>query len=131
MVGRECARILAACDSVDCWPSCTPSVLLPKCVASVLDLPPAESGTNMKKKPADTPRVRRPARVAEDELLPEYSLRGSQPSPYAARLRDAVIAVTLDPDVAVAFPDSRSVNRALRTLLAAKPRHTTGARKTR
>lgn len=97
----------------------------------MLDLPPAESGTNMKKKPADTPRARRPARVAEDDILPEYSLRGSQPSPYAARLHDAVIAVTLDPDVAVAFPDSRSVNRALRTLLVTKPKHAAGARKAR
>ena len=32
-----------------------------------------------------------------------------------------VIAVTLDPDVAVVFPDSRSVNRALRSLIAAGP----------
>ncbi len=97
----------------------------------MLDPPPAENGKNMKKKPADAPRARRPARVAEDELLPEYSLRGSQPSPYAARLRNAVIAVTLDPDVAVAFPDSRSVNRALRTLLAAKPKRAAGSGKTR
>jgi len=76
----------------------------------------------MKKKPADAPRARRPARVAEDEILPEYSLRGSKPSPYAERMRDAVIAVTLDPDVAVVFPDSRAVNRALRSLIAAEPR---------
>lgn len=74
----------------------------------------------MKKKPAESPRRRRPARVAEDEILPEYSLRGSKPSPYARRLRDAVIAVTLDPDVAAAFPDSRAVNRALRTLISTR-----------
>ena len=94
----------------------------------MLDLPPAASGTNMKKKPADAPRARRPARVAEDDILPEYSLRGAKPSPYAARLRNAVIAVTLDPDVAVAFPDSRAVNRALRTLLAADPKRSAGTR---
>lgn len=71
----------------------------------------------MKKRTADSPRPRRTARVAEDEILPEYSLRGSKPSPYAARLRSAVIAVTLDPDVAAVFPDSRAVNRALRALI--------------
>jgi hypothetical protein len=76
----------------------------------------------MKKRSADSLRARHPARVAEDEILPEYSLRGAKPSPYAARLRNAVIAVTLDPDVAAAFPDSRAVNRALRSLLAAKPK---------
>ena len=76
----------------------------------------------MKKRSADSLRARRPTRVAEDEILPEYSLRGAKPSPYAARLRNAVIAVTLDPDVAAAFPDSRAVNRALRSLLAAKPK---------
>lgn len=86
------------------------------------DLPPAASGTNMKKKPAESTPVRRLARVAEDEILPEYSLRGSKRSPYTARLRGAVIAVTLDPDVAAAFPNSRSVNRALRALIDIVPK---------
>lgn len=86
------------------------------------DLPPAANGTNMKKKPVEPTPVRRRARVAEDEILPEYSLRGSKRSPYTARLRGAVIAVTLDPDVAAAFPDSRSVNRALRALIAVAPK---------
>lgn len=76
----------------------------------------------MKKQSADASGTRRPARIAEDEILPEYSLRGAKPSAYAARLRNAVIAVTLDADVAAAFPDSRAVNRALRGLLAAKPK---------
>jgi hypothetical protein len=74
----------------------------------------------MKKNLTESSRSRRPARVSEDEILPEYSLRGSRRSPYAARLRGAVIAVTLDPDVAAAFPDSRSVNRALRALITGK-----------
>lgn len=76
----------------------------------------------MKKKPVEATPVRRLARVAEDDILPEYSLRGSRRSPYTARLRGAVIAVMLDPDVAAAFPDSRSVNRALRALIVVAPK---------
>jgi hypothetical protein len=74
------------------------------------------------KKRSESARSRRPARVAENEILPEYSLRGAKANPYAARLKGAVIAVTLDPDVAEAFPNSRAVNRALRALITAKPK---------
>jgi len=57
-----------------------------------------------------------PAVVAEDEVLAEYDFRGARRNPYAARFRAGVTMVALDPDVAKAFPDSASVNDALRTL---------------
>ena len=58
-----------------------------------------------------------------DDMLPEYELDWSKakPNPYAARLKDTV-AVVLAPDVARAFPNSESVNTALRSVLAAVPR---------
>ena len=40
---------------------------------------------------------------------------------YAARFRTGTNLILLEPDVAKAFPDSRAVNRALRTLLNAVP----------
>ncbi len=58
--------------------------------------------------------------MPEDELRSEYRredfgvmVRGK----YAERAREASNLVVLDPDVAEAFPDSRTVNEALRRLL--------------
>jgi hypothetical protein len=54
--------------------------------------------------------------IPDDEILPEYSLKGGVRGKYAARYaRDATV-VLLDPDVAEVFPDAESVNRALRAL---------------
>jgi hypothetical protein len=54
--------------------------------------------------------------VQDDEILPEYSLKGGIRGKYADRYsRDATV-VLLDPDVAEVFPDAESVNRALRAL---------------
>ena len=41
----------------------------------------------------------------------------SRPNRFAARMKDGVMAVVLDPDVASAFPTPASVNAALRSLL--------------
>ena len=63
----------------------------------------------------------------------QYDLDWSRakPNPYAARLKDTV-AVILDPDVAAVFPTSESVNRLLRSVIAAVPRRArTVARRTR
>ncbi len=87
--------------------------------SSTLASSPAANGLSMKKKPTEALSQRRP-RISEDEILPQYSLRGSRRSAYAARLQGAVIAVTLEPDVAAAFPNSRAVNSALRKLIAAR-----------
>ncbi|HKV08223.1 MAG TPA: hypothetical protein VJ725_08805 [Thermoanaerobaculia bacterium] len=56
----------------------------------------------------------------EDELLPEYDLstlkRGVQ-GKYAERYKQGTNLVLLEPDVAKAFPDDKSVNEALRLLM--------------
>jgi len=51
----------------------------------------------------------------------EYDFRGGVRGKYAARVRNGSNVVVLDADVAAAFPSSRAVNRALRTLLHAMP----------
>lgn len=52
--------------------------------------------------------------IPEDEILPEYSLKGAVRGKYAARYAEGTNVVLLDPDVAEMFPDSESVNQALR-----------------
>jgi hypothetical protein len=52
-----------------------------------------------------------------DEIGTEYDLTKSRPNPYTARLAEGTNLVRLDPDVAKVFPDSESVNRALRALV--------------
>ena len=56
-----------------------------------------------------------------DELRDEYDftpedLRRGARGKYAARYAEGTNVVLLDPDVAEVFPDSASVNRALRAL---------------
>jgi hypothetical protein len=60
----------------------------------------------MKKKP-DT-RV--------EDIREEYDFTGGERGKYAARYAEGSNVVVLDPDVAAAFPDSESVNRALRKI---------------
>lgn len=52
-------------------------------------------------------------------MRPEYDMRGGVRGKYAGRFKRNVVMVTLDPDVAAAFPDADSVNQALRVLLKA------------
>lgn len=57
-----------------------------------------------------------------DELLPEYDftveqLRAGVRGKYAERYAAGTNIVKLDPDVAKVFPDSESVNEALRALI--------------
>lgn len=54
--------------------------------------------------------------IPDDEILPEYSLKGGVRGKYADRYRQDATVVLLDPDVAEVFPDAESVNRALRAL---------------
>ncbi len=58
----------------------------------------------------------------------EYDFRGGIRGRYAARFRNGVNVVVLDPDVAEAFGSSEAVNRALRALLDVTPRRTRGRR---
>jgi len=53
-----------------------------------------------------------------DEMRPEYDFSGGVRGKYAQRYRQGTNIVVLDPEVAAVFPDSTSVNDALRALLA-------------
>ena len=59
--------------------------------------------------------------MMNDDLREEYTLEdfpnGLERGRYAARIKEGSNIVRLDPDVAEAFPDSQSVNEALRSLL--------------
>ncbi len=60
------------------------------------------------------------ANKTSDELRPEYdlaSLQGRVRGKYYARATAGTTMVLLEPDVAEAFADGPSVNRALRTFL--------------
>lgn len=66
----------------------------------------------------------------EDELRPEYDLstlkRGVQ-GKYAERYKQGTNLVLLEPDVAKAFPDDKSVNEALRLLMEIARRKVTAS----
>ena len=53
----------------------------------------------------------------DEEMLPEYDFSGGIRGKYISRLAEGSNLIVLDPDVMKAFPDSESVNRALRLLL--------------
>jgi hypothetical protein len=50
------------------------------------------------------------------DMLPEYDFSGGVRGKYTERYRQGTNLVLLDPDVAATFPDSASVNNALRLL---------------
>ncbi len=59
-------------------------------------------------------------REPEDDLRPEYDLaklKGGMRGKYAKRFQQGTNLVLLSPDVARYFPDERSVNAALRSLV--------------
>ena len=58
----------------------------------------------------------------DPEMLAEYDFRGGRRGVYAARYAEGTNLVALAPDVAAVFPDSESVNEALRTLVRAARR---------
>ena len=53
----------------------------------------------------------------DDDLEAEYDFSGAARGKYYQRYQEGTNVVLLDPDVAQAFKDSESVNRALRLLL--------------
>jgi hypothetical protein len=58
--------------------------------------------------------------MEEDELRPEYNLsqlKGRVRGKYVERYRAGTNLVLLEPDVAAAFPDAKTVNEALRLLI--------------
>ena len=58
-------------------------------------------------------------RIDEDEMRPEYDLRGGTRGKYYKEYMQGTNVVLLDPDVAAVFRDSESVNRALRVIIKA------------
>ena len=65
---------------------------------------------------------------SRDEMRPEYDFSGGVRGKYVDRYRKGTNVVLLDPEVAAAFPDSTSVNDALRALLAIAKRTETRKR---
>jgi hypothetical protein len=55
--------------------------------------------------------------VADDELRPEYDLRGLRVRKMGRSRKSFGGVVRLEPDVAELFPDAESVNEALRFLI--------------
>lgn len=53
----------------------------------------------------------------EDEMRPEYDLRGGVRGKYFKEYQAATNVVVLDPDVATVFQNSEKVNRVLRLLI--------------
>lgn len=56
-----------------------------------------------------------------DTMRAEYDFSAGVRNKYAARFRQGVNVVVLDPDVAAAFRTSEAVNRALRAILEVAP----------
>ena len=53
----------------------------------------------------------------DPEMLDEYDFSKGQRGKYAKRYAEGTNVVLLEPDVAAVFPDSASVNEALRSLV--------------
>jgi hypothetical protein len=68
----------------------------------------------MKDATTKKPPSKRPAR----EMRAEYDFSGGVRGKYVDRYRGGTNVVLLDPELAEAFPDSKSVNDALRALVA-------------
>lgn len=62
------------------------------------------------------------------KMRSEYDFLGGVRGKYAARYLRATNVVLLDPELTAAFPDSKSVNDALRALLAIAARAETRKR---
>lgn len=74
------------------------------------------------------------AHVIEDDLRPEYDLsrlKGGVRGKYYHQAKAGMNLVLIEPDLARAFPDEASVNRALRLLLSAANAATMGSRQRR
>ena len=79
--------------------------------SSTPDLPHGGNATLMRKNPSKQPD-------SSDQMRPEYDFSKGVRGKYAERYAEGTNIVVLAPDVAKVFPDSRSVNQALRALTA-------------
>jgi len=62
-------------------------------------------------------RKEKTSMVEENEMLPEYDFSKGVRGKYAQRYTEGTNIVVLSPDLVRFFPDSESVNRALRALV--------------
>ena len=70
----------------------------------------------MKKTSAKVTRRNKPDATDPDEIRAEYDWSKATRNPYASRYAQGSNIVVLEPDVAALFPNSASVNEALRSL---------------
>ena len=63
------------------------------------------------------PRKGRTSEKATPEMRAEYDFSGGVRGKYVERYRKGTNVVLIDPELAEAFPDSKSVNDALRALV--------------
>lgn len=54
---------------------------------------------------------------ADTQMRAEYDIRGGVRGKYYDRYQERTNVVVLEPDIAAVFPDSASVNQALRLLI--------------
>ena len=73
--------------------------------------------TTGKKKTSKAMTSKKKTGKLADGMRSEYDFRGGTRGKYAVRIKEGSSVVLLDPDVAEAFPDSKSVNEILRALL--------------
>ena len=59
----------------------------------------------------------------DPDMAEEYDFRGGVRGKYARRFAAGTNLIALDPDVADVFPDSASVNEALRLLIKLAHKH--------
>jgi hypothetical protein len=67
----------------------------------------------MQRRPNKSTAVRE---TDNDEIPPLHDFSNARRNPYAGRVPKDSILISIDPDVAKIFPDSESVNDALRAL---------------
>jgi len=69
-------------------------------------------------------RASKTRKNVDSEMRPEYRFdyRKGRLNRFASRANDEALIVLVDPDIAEVFPNSESVNRALRALISALPK---------
>lgn len=60
---------------------------------------------------------KRKSQATDNDMRPEYDFSGAVRGKYYERFRQSSNVVVLEPDVSQAFPNSASVNQALRALV--------------
>lgn len=111
---------------IACSLSLTPSVAAIRGLSTLGSLP-VENGTCMKKvtKTVRTKKAR--PTIEDDEMRPEYDFSGGVRGKYAAAYAAGTNLILLEPDLAVEFPDSRAVSRALRAYLKSRSKRRTAS----